>query len=354
MLDFQLNYPQLGSEGALLEEFLHALAPEERIALLQPRPATGLPADREAAAQYLTQLGLPVSADRVFLVSGGHHAVTLLLIATALEGQPIAVDERTYSNFITLAAHHRSPLLPCAMDADGMLPDALLHAIQDGARAVYLMPTVHNPLGTVMPVSRRRELAAIASQAAVWIFEDDAYAFLEPLPPPPVAAFAPEQGCYIDSFSKPFSPVLKTAMLAVPAALAPKIESTALLSSSGTPLLFSAFARHLIVSGQLAAIISAKRAEAARRQALARTFLPACRITAHPNSYHLWIEPAPITADDLVTRAQQRGIAISSGHSYTPAQATAPNAVRIALAGESDPARLEQGLRILQDCLSES
>jgi DNA-binding transcriptional MocR family regulator len=353
MLDFQLNYPQLGSEGALLDEFLHALAPAERAALLAPRPATGLPADREAAAEYLTELGLPVSADRVFLASGGHHAVTLLLIATGLHGQPIAVDERTYSNFITLAAQHRIPLLPCAMDADGMLPDSLARALQGGARAVYIMPTLHNPLGMVMPIARRRELAAIAAQSGAWIFEDDAYAFLEPSPPPPVSAFAPEQGCYIDSFSKPFSPVLKTAMLAVPAALAPKIETTALLSGSGTPLLFSAFARQLIRSGQLAEIVTAKRAEGARRQARARTFLPACRITAHPNSYHLWIEPERVSADDLVTRTRERGLAISSGRSYTPSQAAPPNAVRIALAGESDLARVEQGLRILQDCLSE-
>ena len=63
-------------------------------------------------------------------------------------------------------------------------------------------------------------------------------------------------------------------MLSVPAALAPQIETIALLSGSGTPLLFAAFVRYLLGSGEFAALIGAKRAEGARRQQLAALCCP--------------------------------------------------------------------------------
>lgn len=54
-------------------------------------------------------------------------------------------------------------------------------------RAVYSMPTLHNPLGWVMSQAQREQLVEVARQHNLMIIEDAAYAFLVQDAPPPVA-----------------------------------------------------------------------------------------------------------------------------------------------------------------------
>ncbi len=60
-------------------------------------------------------------------------------------------------------------------------------------RAVYAMPTMHNPLSWVMDLAARRRLVDIAQEHQLLIIEDASYAYLDekPPPPPPLAALAP-------------------------------------------------------------------------------------------------------------------------------------------------------------------
>ena len=185
MFDLLINYPRLGNEGKIFAGYIRGLTPAALEKLMQPRPATGRPQDRSAAARFLADRGLTLPAANIFILSGGHDAITQIIAMTELRGTAIAVDAISYPNFLSIARDHAIQLLPCTSDANGMLPESLEAAAAAGARAVYLMPTVHNPLGTVIPASRRKQLAAIAEKSQLWIIEDDAYAFLEPAPPPP-------------------------------------------------------------------------------------------------------------------------------------------------------------------------
>lgn len=351
MIDLQLNYPLLGQEGNILSAFLHSIEPSELQDLLRARPVTGRPADREGGAKFLAGLGLDTSANRVSIISSGHAGLGLILGVAGLAGKPIAVDALTYPNFITIARARGITLLPCTFDSDGMLPASLEAAIEAGALAVYLMPTIHNPLGTVMPAARRRELAAIARRAEVWVIEDDAYAFLEPSSPAPLASWAPERTFYLHSMSKPFAPGLKSALLAVPERFVEEIERAADLNGGGASLIFSSCLTHLFDSGALATLIAAKREEAVRRQRLAGTILNNCRIRSHPTAFHLWIEPERISAEELYERALTHGVKLSSGAAFALCPESSPNAFRLALAGESDLSRLEEGLRIVDGLL---
>ncbi len=68
-------------------------------------------------------------------------------------------------------------------------------------RAVYTMPTLHNPLGWVLNTGQRQALADLARQHDLLIIEDAAYARLVSRPPP-VVSYAPERTVYVTGFSK--------------------------------------------------------------------------------------------------------------------------------------------------------
>jgi DNA-binding transcriptional MocR family regulator len=351
MFDLLINYPRLGNEGKIFADYVRDLNPAALEELMQPRPSTGRARDRSAGARFLAGLGLTLPVENIFILSGGHGAITQIIAMAGLRGTVMAVDAISYPNFLGIARDHGIKLLPCKFDVDGMLPESLEAAIAAGARAVYLMPTVHNPLGTVIPASRRAELAAIAKKSNIWIIEDDAYAFLEAAPPPPIASWAPERSFYIHSFSKPFAPEVKAAVVSFPAEFCDGVEQSAILNSSGTSLLFAGFATHLLESGTLASHTASKRTEAALRQKLARSLLADCHIQSHPTSYHLWVEPEKISAADLYQRAAKRRVRISSPASFVSKRSAAPNAVRIALGAEIDRSRVEKGLAILAEIL---
>jgi DNA-binding transcriptional MocR family regulator len=94
----------------------------------------------------------------------------------------------------------------------------------ENVKAVYLTPTVHNPLGTVMHPARRHALANVIRRRSLWLIEDAAYRFLEPDAPVPISWLVPERSFYIYSFTKPVALGLKVSYLAVPGSVSDGIE----------------------------------------------------------------------------------------------------------------------------------
>src|SRR6185295_7435370 len=89
-----------------------------------------------------------------------------------------------------------------AFDEHGLRPDAFEAACRGGAKALYCVPTLHNPTAAVMPEARRREVAAIARAHGVMVVEDDVHGRLHEDPPPPIASFAPEMSVYLTGTAK--------------------------------------------------------------------------------------------------------------------------------------------------------
>ena len=148
--------------------------------------------DRQAAAAWFSRQGTEIVPDRVSLVTGGHHGVLVAVLATGLVGKTVVIDEFTYPNFRELASLMGITLVSCAGDKNGMLPDALKEvAVRFSASGLYLMPTLHNPVGYVMPVERRLDIIRVAGDVGMVVIEDDAYGFLEENPPMTFAQLEP-------------------------------------------------------------------------------------------------------------------------------------------------------------------
>lgn len=344
MIDLRYNYPVLPDQAAEFRAALAALPPAD--ADLGLVPAEGALADRQAAATWLSLPGYPVTAEQVQLGSGGHQALLAVALAARLAGGTVVTDTITYNGFLALSAQLGIRVLPCPADEEGMRPDALAALCrQHPVRAVYLMPTLHNPLTTVMPLARRQELVAVARRHDLLLLDDGAYGFLEPEPLPSLAHLAPERAFFVHSLSKPVGPGFKLAYLLAPEPYRPALTD-ALRSCGGAPALFARLASQWVLDGTLAGLIARKQAEARRRQAVVQqVFGPELPCRTRPSSFHLWLPLPPGTDAAAVADAlQAAGIGVLSSAAYQAGPGPVPPGLRLALANVPDTDTLSSAL----------
>jgi DNA-binding transcriptional MocR family regulator len=347
-IDMQFNYPVLPGQD---EELARLLQQSEASAtdLLAPRGYGGHTDDREAGAAWISRQGIDISAERVVLCAGGHHAVYISLLAAGLRGGKVAADALTYPGFKMQAASLGIDLLPCSADSDGMLPEELERAADAGAQAIFLMPTVQNPLGTVMPLARRMELCDVAQRRNLWMIDDDAYHFIEAAPPPSFAALAPELAFTVRSLTKPVAPVMKLAYLVFPERLSAEVIAALRFTSSGVSSVLAKMASRMVHDGSMQRLIEAKRVEGAARLAKAKEILSGINLRAHPNAFHFWIDlPPEKFARSVADALLADGVLVSQSDDFVATSAVAANGLRVALGADPDAERRETALRHLR------
>lgn len=226
VLDLNFNYPSLPGQGEQLRDALRQLANVGDIeSHLRYQPHAGRKADREMVARYFASLGFTPDSDNILLVNGAQHGLAVTVMGLLQPGDVVAVDALTYPGFKALAALYHLELLAIPSLDDGPDLDALDTLCQQRhVRAVYTMPTLHNPLGWVLSHRQRQRLTTIARQHDLLIIEDAAYAFLVEQPPSPVACYAPERTVYISGFSKNVATGLRVGVAICPGSLKPALE----------------------------------------------------------------------------------------------------------------------------------
>jgi DNA-binding transcriptional MocR family regulator len=342
------NFPILPDQGATLAESVADLVrPDLMAAAIQPAAAAGTDAIRDLTAAFLARAGWRPRPDCMLFTGNGKQAIAAAIAALVPPGGRLGVEALTYPLVQTLAARLGVRLVPLAMDESGLVPEGLAAAHrQAGLAAVYLQPTLHNPLGLTSPASRREEIAAQLRRLGLYAIEDAVYAFLRD-EPAPLAAHAPDRTVFVDSLSKRVAPGLTAGFAVVPPDLASAV-SGGIRSGAWTIGGFAlAAAAHWMEDGTADALTEAKRADAAARQRVAATRLSGLAVVADPVSYHCWWElPSQWRADTFVAAAAQRGIAVTPAAAFAVSPGQAPSAVRLALASPPLPA-LESALAAL-------
>jgi len=222
-------------------------------------------------------------------------------------------------------------LVPLALDAKGLVPDAILEAHHaTPLRGIYLQPSLHNPLGCTMDAARRQDVGAVLARSGLVAIEDAIYGFLAD--ETPLAAYAPDQVIYVESFSKRIAPGLTLGFASAPPAARERFASairSAAVAAAGLPL---AIGLKLMSDGTARRIAKLKQGDAAARQRMAREALSGLELQGDPRAYHLWLQLSDSwRAETFIAAAARRGIAIAPGSAFAAASGHAPNAVRIAL-----------------------
>lgn len=356
MIDLNFNYPSLPGQADLLRTALRQLALSGDLeSLLRYQPHAGRPHERAVVARHLHVRGLTVEPEQILLTNGAQQGLAVALMALLKPGDVIAADALTYSGFKVLAQALHLEVVPVPALGEGPDPDAFERlCLSRPVKALYTMPTLHNPLGWVMSQDRREQWVALARRHDVLIIEDAAYAFLADKPPAPLAMLAPERTIYVSGLSKSVATGLRVGFIAAPADKVPAMERVIRATTWNTPGVLTAIATGWIEDGTVLKLEAEKRHDAQARQAVARKVFEGIEFVGHPSSYFLWLPlPEDARADQIAMALLQEKVAVSTAEPFATS-ISVPHALRLALGSVSmDELRdgLEKVRRVIGDYL---
>lgn len=350
-LEAMMNAPPQPAAAELGRHLTQALAMLERrrdfLDLLTYRQTAGSDEDRAAGAEWLRPLLPALTPDRVLVCNSAQSALLALITTLVRTGGVVLTEALCYPGFRAVAAYLAIPLRGVAMDEEGIIPDALEAACRQGdAKALYCVPTIHNPTTATMSLDRREAIAAIARRHEIAIIEDDAYGLLPRHAPTPLARLAPDITFYVCSLAKTLTPAFRIAYLVTPTAeqtttLAAALRATTMMASP----LMAAMATQWITDGAAGAVLNAIRDEAIARQRIAADILRDSAFCADPAGHHLWLTlPAAWSRSEFVGYARDLDLVVLPSDAFAVSESP-PNALRVSLGTAKDQEALRRSLR---------
>ncbi len=355
-IDLSMNVPPHPLEAQLDERILagfEALRQQSGLtAYLNYQPPGGSGHELDVAVKWMRPRVPHVRSDRLVIFPGAQTILFNLLARLAKPGDVVLTEELTFPGIKAVAARLGVRLIGVAMDDGGILPDALAKACREHRpKAVYLIPTLHNPTTATLSAERRQAIAKIIRDADTLLIEDDAYGLLDSKTAP-IANLIPERTYLATTLSKCIAPALRVAYLVTPDHATQQEMRSCLQSAVQMPApLMVALVTHWLEAGVADRIITAIRNEAIGRQQLAQRTLKGFQFLAKPAAHHLWLRlPDGWGRRDVAAHLLRSGLAIVASDAFV-VDGNPPHAARLSLGAARNRAELTQALQILVGAL---
>lgn len=195
--------------------------PETISTVLKYSSTAGLDSLREAIGQ---REGIEPS--RVLVTTGGAQSTAFAVLGVFDPGDTVVVDAPVYPLFLRTLDLVDVDVASVPVDAHGLDTDALEQQLRNGLRpkALYTVPTFHNPTGATLSLEREVRLVELAEHYGFTILVDDPYreiSFSGERPRPRPALIDTDRTVLINSFSKTLGPGARLGWLGLPERLTP-------------------------------------------------------------------------------------------------------------------------------------
>lgn len=317
--------------------------------LLQWCPVDGYPPLRSWIAERVG-----CEPDSVLISSGSTQALHLISQAFVEPGDTVVVEAPTYSGALRAfrTAGARIVSIPCGpegIDVDRL--EATLGRVR--AKLLYVVPTYHNPTGSLLSTEKRRRLLAVCAQHGLPVVEDDAYATLRydgPHVPTLRSLDDHELVLYVSTFSKAIFPGLRVGWLAAPPELVRRLSALRNVIDLFTNSIAQGSLYEFCKRGLLEAHIQRVRPlYAERRDAMAaalRRYCPSLQFEVPHGGLFIWAQlPAGIDSRRLLEEAVELGIGFMVGSLFF-AEEGGRDRIRLCFACHS-PEMIAAGIRKL-------
>ena len=325
-------------------------------AALQYAASEGLPALREAVAQWLPW---DVDPAQVLITTGSQQGLDLVAKVLVDEGSRVLVETPTYLGALQAFSPMEPTIVSVASDDEGpLVDDFAATAGHDSGRArfMYLLPNFQNPTGRTMSEARRAALVAKADELGVPLVEDNPYGDLwfDQPPPAPLTARNPEGCIYLGSFSKVLAPGLRLGYVVAPKAIYPKLLQAKQAADLHSPSFNQRLVAEVLKDGFLERHVPTiralyKRQRDAMHAALERELASLGVTWSRPDGgMFLWARlPEGMNAIELLPEAVERNVAFVPGAAF---YAEAPDARTLRLSFvTASPAQIDAGIKALAD-----
>lgn len=304
--------------------------------------------------------GISAGPGEVLVTSGCVEAVLLALRATCSAGDTIAVESPFYFNFLQMIADLGLKALEIpSTPREGISIEALRYAIeQNRINACLVIANFGNPLGSLMPDERKRELVELLAEQEIPLIEDDIYGdlvFANDRPSTLKSFDRTGLVIHCSSFSKTIAPGYRVGW-AIAGRYQSEMERLKMMmniaTASPTQL---ALAEFLATGGYDHHLRTIRRIHARNisqmADAVVRYFPIGTCMTRPQGGFILWVEmPAGTDAIQLYHRALEQGISIVPGPLFS-LSGKYGNHIRLSAAVWNE--RMEQGIKTLGELAHE-
>lgn len=320
----------------------------------------GMPELREALARRMDPSGTKISAEQILITSGSQQAVSILAQAALERNMRIACEVPCYTGMPNAFAAMGHWVESVPRDSRGPIPGRFRRFGGGRPTMFYLVPEMHNPMGTDIAPERREELVVWAQAENATIVADEIFhdlRFEAPAPPSLIEDVGIERTVVIGSLSKSFMCGLRVGWLL---ASAERVNSflglKRAMDISGPPLM-QGIALALLGSGAYDEhLIKAREHYRIRRdvvlEALKRCMPENVTWTCPLGGFHLWVElPSGYSSIALYLLAIERGVVIAPGpqmdidHRFV-------SSFRLSY-GSVEPAKLRESVELLADAVTQ-
>lgn len=322
-----LPAPELFDLEGAQESFAAVLATTGRTAL-QYSPTEGNDALRAQIAERYAARGLPTQVDDLIVTTGSQQGLSLLATTLVDEGDVVLVESPSYLAALQCFALAGARLVAVPSRDGGIDLDALVELAQQlHPKALYTVPTFHNPTGRTLTEDNRRGIVTAAEHLGFRVIEDDPYAELRysGRPVPSMASMtASELVVCTGSFSKILAPGLRLGWVRTTPSVRPALLVAKQAADLHTSTLDQAAAAHYLATGRLDAAVERSRlAYGDRRDAMLGGLadaLPAGSRWNHPDGgMFVWVElPTGMDSAEVLPLALEHDVAFVPGAPFFP------------------------------------
>lgn len=282
---------------------------------------------RIQVAQRAVAAGCHLAPGEIVTTSGCLEAFGLCLRTVCRPGDAVAIESPTYFGVLqALESLELRALEIPTHPRDGISLAALRFAIEHNpVRACLLLPSFHNPLGSLMPDDNKKELVRLITAQDIPLIEGDISGEIYFGGERPIPAKAYDRKGLVmlcSSFSKVLSPGYRVGWVA-PGRFKAEVEWLKYTINVGTSTLPQlTIARFLDSGGYDHHLRNIRRVYARNMaqmsQAVMRYFPDGTRVTRPNGGFVLWVQlPEYAESLRLYRQALQRGITLAPGHIFS-------------------------------------
>ena len=331
---------------------------------LESGPLGYRPLREFVAAKLKKRSGLSVSPDGVLITSGSIQALDLVYQLFSGPGDTVLVEQFTYAGTLSRLRSLGVNPVGIPLDESGMRADLLADKLEEltaqGIRPkfIYVIPTIQNPDGSIMPEARRVELLRLSADYRVPIFEDECYADLlwtGELPPAISAMDEGRQVIHCGSFSKTIAPALRVGHIVAEPGLVAQIAARKEDGGTGAleQMMLSEYCRNHFDDHVDKVTLLLKKKLDVMTEALEEHFGTTAEFTAPPGGIFLWVSfPDAVDAMQLASAAAARGVAINPGPDWSADAAPARSRIRLCFGNPTHQA-IRDGVKVLAEVCHE-
>lgn len=312
---------------------------------------------RQTIVDYLKKArGIKCEPEQVIITTGAKQGISLIAKCLLDKNSKVWIEDPTNRNVVQIFSYHTRHITPVPVDEEGI--QTALFPKNRAPSVIFVTPSHQFPMGGILSIQRRLELAEFARNTGCYIIEDDYDSEFRynGQPVHSLHELNREKVIYIGTFSKILFPSLRLGYMVLPFSLVDQCREWKRLSDHHSNSINQLALARFIANGEMERyVMKTKKLYLKRRNqmiSLLNEFFPGkVKIHGAPAGMHIVAEFDSVDfSEDMINRFKENGINVIPVEKHAITKGIHTNQIILGYA-HLDPSMLQQGLLRLKSVL---